>query len=142
MLVFAGEDAEALVWLESIDPAHLGDGLDLELLRAAALDTEGDVNEALRATELARGLDPTDPLPRVQAALLYELRLGDPAAALEEWRAAATLARARALGEGAEEESSAPGIGVDLTAMLLWAQSRVNVERYEAQLAAAGGATP
>ena len=150
-LIFAGEEAEALEWLEPIDPAHLGAGPDLELLRAAALDSQGDPQEALRAAQDARGLDPSDPLPRVQAAMLYELRLGDPAAALEEWRAAASLARARALGESdvegavdgdADGPSPASGIGVDLTAMLLWAQSQVKVERYEAQLAAAGQAGP
>jgi len=120
------------------------------LLRAAALDSQHETAEALRATEVARGLDPSDPLPRVQAALLYELRLGDGAAALEEWRAAAALARARALGESVELGDEAPpavpppaqGLGVDLTATLLWAQARVNVERYEARLAAAQQARP
>jgi tetratricopeptide (TPR) repeat protein len=123
-LALLDDDTEAaLEHLDAIEPGRLGDPVALATMRAAALDAEGDPAAALAEIERARRVDPRDPLPAAQAALVHELRLGDREEAARLWSEVAVLARDVALG----------GSPIDLDAMLLWGQARVRVERYEAE---------
>lgn len=121
------EPGDALELLAGVDREQLGGSSVPGLLEAAAHEARGDPYAALAAAAAAREADPSDPLPLVQMALVQEYRLDDPARAAELWERVAELAKARVLGTNAAS-SERP---LDASALLIWAQARVRVERFE-----------
>lgn len=98
-----------------------------EQVAAVLADEDGDPIEALRAARLAEQAAPEDALPLVQQALLYELRLGDPARAAESWSRTLALAEAKAAGSPVQEGGSLGWVGLRLMAQARLARLRLEL---------------
>ena len=83
--VLAGRPREALRHLEKADPRVLTDLGRVEGVRAAAHEARDEFDLAFEAVRRASLEDPEDPLPIVQAAMIYA-RMGDEEAELATWR--------------------------------------------------------
>lgn len=118
--LIAGDERKAQeVLLDIVDEAP--SNARRECLLAVAEQARGNRRRALAAARRGAAADPSDPLPVVQQALLFEGEFEDPDAAREAWARVLELSR----------ESS------DLGAVILGMRARVALERSDARAAAA-----
>lgn len=111
-LLHLGRNAQAARRLAEVDEGAVVPWRRLSA-RAALLQAEGRLLEALACAREARDSDPQAILPRVQEALLLERDLGDPEGARQAWRGVLTVAAGRD----------------DLGALLQRARAQVHLER-------------
>lgn len=114
LLIVSGESDRARRVLDGVHGSGRVDGRRYATL-AACEQAREEWRMALDAAEQAEALEPGDPLPIVQQALLYEYWLDDSQAATDAWR--------RVI-EASSDEAS-------LAALLQRTRARVRVERAE-----------
>jgi len=115
-----GEEGRARTLALYLTDEPAGEAARRLAILAAVEQARGDPERALRAAVQAEEADPSDPLPVLQQAMLYDAWLGDPEKARERWE--------RLLEIAGEER--------DLGALLLSMRARVELERGTASASA------
>jgi tetratricopeptide (TPR) repeat protein len=133
----ASEAERRLRQAESLGPR---DASRLELVRAAAEELRERPERALQAAARAGELDPDDPLPEVQRALLFEFSQDDLAGARDAWLA--VLARLDRTGEAPPHAGRAHDVSSPMRSFLLRLQAGARLARIEAEIARRAAAEP